>query len=57
MINVVRRLEQLLKIAEAVPVKDRAGIITAAGIDAGVRVRAIAECLKIAREEAQRETV
>ena len=51
------RLEALLAAAEAVPVKDGAGIVTAAGIDAAVRVKAIRECLKIVREEENRETV
>jgi hypothetical protein len=47
----VQRLEALLAAAEAVPVKDGAGIITAAGIDAGVRIKTIRECLQIIREE------
>jgi hypothetical protein len=34
-----------------VPTKDAAGIITAAGIDAGVRIKAIEECLRIAESE------
>lgn len=36
-------------------IKRLEALLAAAGIDAGVRVRAIAECLKIAREEAQRD--
>lgn len=51
--SAITRLEALLSAAEAVPYKDGAGIITAAGIDAGVRVKAIAECLKIVSEEEQ----
>jgi|GEM_PF-5997135 hypothetical protein len=52
--TVIKRLEALLAAAESVPVKDGAGIITAAGIDAAVRVKAITECLKIVCEEEQR---
>jgi hypothetical protein len=53
-LTTIHRLEALLAAAEAVPVKDGAGIITAAGIDAGVRIKAIRECLSIVREEEQR---
>ena len=51
--SAITRLEALLSAAEAVPYKDGAGIITAAGIDAWVRIKAISECLKIVREEEQ----
>lgn len=54
--TVIQRIQALLAAAEAVPYKDGAGIITAAGIDAAVRIKAIRECLKIVLEES-RETV
>jgi hypothetical protein len=45
------RIQALIDCAEKVPVKDAAGIITAAGIDAGVRIKALEECLRIAEDE------
>ena len=49
--STVERIEKLLAAAVRVPVKDKAGIVTPAGIDAGVRVKVLRECLDIAREE------
>ena len=54
--STVERREEILAAAVKVPIRDAAGIITPAGIDAAARVKAIGECLKIAREEDPDET-
>ena len=55
--STVQRIEEILASAVKVPIRDAAGIITPAGIDAAARVKAIGECLKIAKEEDADETV
>jgi hypothetical protein len=52
--STAKRIEELLAAAVCIPVKDGAGIVTPAGIDAGVRVKTLRECLEIAREEGKR---
>lgn len=47
----VERIKQLLNCAERVPVKDGAGVVVPAGVDASIRAKAIQECLKIAEDE------
>ena len=49
--STVSRIKELLDCAVRIPVKDDAGIITAAGIDAGIEVKTLERCLKIAKEE------
>jgi hypothetical protein len=54
--STVERIQELLNCVSRIPEKDAAGIITAAGIDSTVRVKAITDCLKIAKdEESKRE--
>lgn len=48
--STVERIQQLLDCA-VVRVKDNAGIIIPSGVDQSVRVKALEECLKIAKEE------
>ena len=55
--STVQRIEEILAAAVRVPIRDAAGIITPAGIDAAARVKAVGECLRIAKEEDQDETV
>jgi len=54
--STAQRIQELLDCAVNVPIRDAAGVITPAGIDAAARVEAIGECLKIAREEDPDET-
>jgi len=54
--STVQRIEELLSAAVKVPIRDAAGIITPAGIDAAAKVKAIGECLKSAKEEEHNET-
>lgn len=44
--DAIQRLHDFLKEEEAVPAKDAAGIITAVGIDAHVRVETIRACIR-----------
>lgn len=44
--DAVKRLSDFLKEEEAIPVKDAAGIITPAGIDAGVEAQTIKKCIR-----------
>jgi len=44
--DAIQRLHDYLLEEEAVPVKDGAGIITAQGIDAHVRVETIRACIR-----------
>jgi len=44
--DAIQRLHDFLKEEETTPVKDSAGIITAAGIDAHVRVETIRACIR-----------
>ena len=44
--DAIQRLHDFLLEEEAVPVKDSAGIITAQGIDAHVRVETIRACIR-----------
>jgi len=44
--DAVQRLHDFLLEEEATPVKDNAGIITAQGIDAHVRVETIRACIR-----------
>jgi hypothetical protein len=55
-LSTVIRIMALLDCARAVPTKDAAEIITAAGIDAGVRIKALEECLRIAESEERKCT-
>lgn len=55
--STVQRIEEILAAAVRVPIRDAAGIVTPAGIDAAVRVKALRECLEIAKEEEKHETV
>ena len=45
-VDAIQRLHDFLKEEEAVPVKDAAGIITAAGIDSHVRADTIRACIR-----------
>jgi len=49
--DAIQRLHDFLKEEEAIPVKDSAGIITAAGIDAHVRVETIRACIRRIEDE------
>ncbi len=51
----IKRIDQLLKEEEEIPIRDAAGIITANGIDAAARIRAIKSCLRIIKEEGIKE--
>ena len=45
------RIRQLLDCAVKAPVKDAAGVYIPGGMDATVRAKAIADCLKIVQDE------
>ena len=45
------RIKQLLDCAVKAPVKDAAGVYIPGGMDATVRAKAIADCLKIVQDE------
>ena len=45
------RIKQLLDCAVKIPVKDAAGVYIPGGMDATIRARAIADCLKIVQDE------
>jgi hypothetical protein len=45
--DTIQRLHDFLLKEEATPLRDSAGIITAAGIDAAARKQAIKDCIKI----------
>ena len=49
--STVTRIEELLRCATIIPEKDSAGIITAHGVDCTVRIKALQDCLKIAKDE------
>jgi hypothetical protein len=49
--DAILRLSDFLKEEEAIPVKDEAGIITAAGIDAHVRTDTIRACIRRITDE------
>jgi len=49
--DAIQRLNDFLKEEEAIPVKDSAGIITATGIDAHVRVETIRACIRRIEDE------
>lgn len=53
--STVQRIQELLDCAVRVPEKDDAGIITATGIDATVRIKALQDCLKIAQDEEEKD--
>ena len=54
--STVTRIEELLRCMNNIPEKDSAGIITAHGVDCTVRIKALKDCLKIAKdEESKRE--
>jgi len=53
--STVQRIEQLLAAAVRVPIRDAAGIITPTGGENAARVKALRECLKIAREEEKKD--
>ena len=45
------RIQQLLDCAVRTPTKDAAGVYIPGGMDATVRAKAIADCLKIVQDE------
>ena len=45
------RIKQLLDCAVRMPAKDAAGVYIPSGMDATVRAKAIADCLKIVQDE------
>ena len=45
------RIKQLLDCAVKAPTKDAAGVYIPGGMDATVRAKAIADCLKIVQDE------
>ena len=49
--STVTRIEELLRCMTTTPEKDKAGIITAHGVDCTVRIKALKDCLKIAQDE------
>lgn len=49
--GIQERIRDLIRNEESIPVKDKAGIITAHGIDATVRRRALQQCLDIVIQE------
>ena len=50
------RIKQLLDCAVKAPVKDAAGVYIPGGMDATVRAKAIADCLKIVQDEKMKGT-
>ena len=51
----VERIRQLLDCAVQAQVRDAAGVIIPAGVDASIEAKAIRRCLKIAQEEENAE--
>jgi len=49
--STVERIQELLNCTSRIPEKDKAGIITAHGVDCTVRIKALNDCLKIAQDE------
>jgi len=49
--STVERIREILDCAVRVPIRDAAGVITAAGIDSAVEIKTLERCLKIAEEE------
>lgn len=49
--SAVERLQEILNCEVAIPIKDKAGIITPEGIDSKVKIDTLKKCLKIAIEE------
>ncbi|MFA5377951.1 MAG: hypothetical protein WC455_19530 [Dehalococcoidia bacterium] len=49
--STVERIQELLNCTSRIPEKDKAGIITAHGVDCTVRIKALNDCLKIAKDE------
>ena len=49
--SIAERIQNLINCTDNIPEKDNAGIITAAGIDYTVRMKALKECLKIVKDE------
>ena len=50
------RIKQLLDCAVRMPTKDAAGVYIPGGMDATVRAKAIADCLKIVQDEKMKVT-
>ena len=50
------RIKQLLDCAVKMPTKDAAGVYIPGGMDATVRAKAIADCLKIVQDEKMKVT-
>jgi len=50
------RIRQLLDCAVKAPVKDAAGVYIPGGMDATIRAKAIADCLKIVQDEKMKVT-
>lgn len=51
----VERIQELLDSAVYIPIKDGAGIIIPAGLDAAIRAKAIQDCLKIVKANSIKE--
>jgi len=45
------RIRELLTVAERVPIRDAAGVVIPAGVDAAIEARVLKRCLTIAIEE------
>ena len=50
-IEAIKIISKLLKDTESILIRDEAGIITAQGIDAAARVKALKDCLHALRKE------
>ena len=53
--STVERIQELLDCAVRVKIKDDAGVITPAGVDAAIEVKTLQRCLRIAVEEEEKE--
>jgi len=56
--STVKRIQELLDCATAVPIYDKSGkIINPPGVEAAIEARALRRCLKIAKEEKNNDQV
>jgi len=55
--STVERIQELLNCTSRIPEKDKAGIITAHGVDCTVRIKALNDCLKIAQDEERKRDI
>lgn len=53
----IERIQEILNSVVHVTIKDDAGIITPAGIDAKIKVDTLKQCLKIAQEEKNKHAI